>query len=217
METDIEQLKEKYITACRILLNEGLLEAAFSVSCRVGKDRIMINPVTSPGLITRENILINSIDDQPEMGKVHPAIYKAREDVNAVVHAHPPYAIAFSTLEEAFVPVHHYGAIFHGKIKVYKSQGQVKTRERGREIAELLGEGRAILQRGHGTIVVGKSIEEAVLGTIYLEEAAKINFLAKKMGTPQYLSEELSEKIEGQVFKERSQKRSWDHYVSKLK
>jgi len=217
MQNSIEQARRKYVTACRILANEGLADAAFSVSCRIGSDRLLINPVTSPTLVTPENILLISIDEQPVMGKVHPEIYKVRKDVNAIVHAHPPHAIAFSTLEEEFVPVHHYGSIFHEQISVYKSQGQVKTKERGNEIAQLVGNGRAILQRGHGTLVMGKNIEEAVLGTIYLEEACKINFLAHKMGAPHYLSKEQSRHIAGQVFKERSILKAWDHYVSKLK
>ena len=218
MGKDIEQLKEKFVTACRILANEGLIEAAYSISCRFDQDQMMINDRISPLLLTQEDIISVPLDNPGDtIGKHHPAIYKAREDVQAVVHAHPPYAIALSTVEQEFVPVHHYGSIFHGKIRVFKSQGMVQTRGRARTIADLLGDGRAVLQRGHGTVVVGKDIEEAVLGTIYLEEAAKINYLAKDMGTPEYLSMELSNKITGQVFKERSLKKAWNHYAAKLK
>jgi L-fuculose-phosphate aldolase len=216
MQSHIDQLKETFVIACRILANEGLVEAAFNVSCRFDNDKMMINPVTSPTLVTKDNISTNSLDEQPVMGTVHPSIYKAREDVNAIVHVHPPYAIAFSTLGEEFIPVHHYGCPFHGKIKVYKSPGQVKTAERGDAIAKVLGDGRAVLQQGHGTIVVGKDLKEALLATIYLEEAMKINFLANQMGTPDYISRELSEKITGQILKQRSQDKAWNHYVDKL-
>jgi len=218
MGDNIDQLKAKLVTACRILANEGLIEAAYSLSCRFDRNRMLINDRVGPCLITREDIVSVPIDVPGDtIGKVHPAIYKAREDVNAIVHAHPPYAIALSTIEEEFVPVHHYGSIFHEKIMVYKNQGMVQTKDRGQAISDLLGAGRAILQRGHGTVVVGKDLTEALIGTIYLEEAAKINFLAKQMGTPEYLSMELSHKISGQIFKERSQKKAWDHYASKLK
>jgi L-fuculose-phosphate aldolase len=217
MEENIDQLKGEFVAACRILFNEGLAQAQFSLSCRLDNNRMLINDNISPSLVTRENILTSPIDGEVVTGNVHPAIYRAREDVNAIVHAHPLYAIVLSTIDEEFIPIHNYGVIFHGKIKVYKSHGQVKTRERAEEIAKLLGDGRAILQRGHGTVVVGRDLMEAVLGTIYLEEAAKIHFLAKQMGTPQYISMELSAEITEQVFKERPKKRAWDHYVSKLK
>ena len=64
---------------------------------------------------------------------------------------------------------------------------------------------------------VGKSLEEAVLTTIYLEEAAKIHFMTKIMGKPYYFTKEEAEKTAGQVFKGRSVKKAWDHYVSKVK
>jgi len=217
MEQNLDQLKEKFVTACRILANEGLIEAAYSLSCRFNQDQMMINDRISPLLLNRENIVIVPIDAPGDtIGKHHPAIYKARTDVNAIVHAHPPYAIAIGTVKEEFVPVHHYGAIFHGTIKVFKSQGMVQTRDRAQTIADLLGSGRAILQRGHGTVVVGKDLKEAVLGTIYLEEAAKINFLAEELGEPHYFTTELSEKISVQVFKERSLNKAWEHYAAKL-
>ena len=63
---------------------------------------------------------------------------------------------------------------------------------------------------------MGKDLKEAILGTIYLEEAAKINFLASELGEPAYFSPELSEKISGQVFKERSLNKAWDHYAAKV-
>ena len=217
MENKVDELKAKLVNACRILVNEGLTQGAYCISCRLDHKRLLMNANISPCLINTENILIQPLDEKPEEGKAHPAIYKAREDVNAIVHAHPTYAIALGTVQEEIIPIHHYGVIFHGKIKVYKSQGQVKTTQRAEEIAELLGDGRAILQRGHGTLVVGKDLEEAVLGTLFLEETAKIQFLAKLMGTPEYISTDLSAKITTQILNEKSKKRMWDHYVAKLK
>jgi ribulose-5-phosphate 4-epimerase/fuculose-1-phosphate aldolase len=216
MEDKTNELKDKFIIACRILMNEGLIEAQYNISCRLDKKRMLANENVGPAFITHKNIKTVSLDEDVTGGNVHPAIYRAREDVNAIVHAHPIHAIALSTVEEEFRPVHNYGVLFHGKIKVYKSHGQVKTKERAQAIAELLGDGIAVLQRGHGTVVVGKSIEEAVLATIYLEEAAKVYFLTKVMGVPQYIPNELSEKITKEIFNERSNKKAWDHYASKV-
>ena len=217
MENKINQQKDKIITACRILVNEGLTEGTFSLSCRADNNLILVNGKISPSLISRETILTYTLGEKPVGGKAHAAIYKAREDVNAIVHAHPPHAIALSTVEEKIIPIHNYGVIFHNKLKIYKSHGQVKTAERGEAIADLLGDGRAILQKGHGTLVVGKDLEEAILATIFLEEAARIQILAKIAGTPDAIPSELTDKITDQVLNEGSQKRVWDHYVAKLR
>lgn len=215
MSTELDRLKDTFVTTCRILAKEGLAEAAFNVSCRYQDNKILIIPVTSPTLVTRDNIKIISMDDEPDVGKVHPSIYQARDDVNAVVHGHPPHAIAFSTIGEEFLPVHHYGCPFYG-LPVYQSPGQVADAERSRQVVEVLGDGPAVLQQGHGVIVVGKDLREALLLTIYLEEAMKINLLAKQMGTPEYIPRELAKKITGQFMNPRSQKKAWDHYVDKL-
>jgi L-fuculose-phosphate aldolase len=213
----MEQLKDQFITACRILENENLATAFFSLSCRIDACRILINSNRGHTLLTEEHILIQSLDDQPQSGTAHHAIYHARSDVNAIVHAHPSYAIALSTVIDKFLPVHHYGTIFHGKINVFEGIGQVKTGSRARQILECLGNGQAILQRGHGTLVVGKTLAEAVLATLYLEESAKIYFLAQTMGRPQPIPKNMSQRISQEIFKERSNQKAWDFYVSRLK
>ena len=217
-QADIDELKEIFLTACRILAVEGLADAAFNISCRFDGNRMMINPVTSPTLVTKENIRIHTLDEMPAMGQLHPALYKARPDIGGVVHVHPFYCIAFSTLGRQYRPVHHYGSPFHGdRLAVHRSPGQVKTKARGEEIAVCLGQGRAVLQQGHGATVVGKDLQEALLGAIYLEEAMRMDYVAHRMGKPEYLSKDLAETIVGQIYKQRSQDKAWNHYVDKVR
>lgn len=212
---DLSQNRRDLVAACRILVSEGLSEAAFNVSCRLDADTWMTIPVSSPTLVTEENLVISDIDGGFEGWKAHPAIYRARPDVGGIVHVHPPYVVAFSTLQEEFVPVHHYGAPFHGRIATYTSPGQTKNEDRAAEMARQLGQNRALMQRGHGVITVGKDLKEAVLLSLFLEEAVKTNLLAQQMGTPQPLTLEQSETITPQILKQRSQDKLWDHCVSK--
>jgi ribulose-5-phosphate 4-epimerase/fuculose-1-phosphate aldolase len=214
---DLAQLKENFVTACRILLNEGVSEAAFNVSCRLPGGMMMATPVTSPTLVTVDNIDIFPIAQRGASFKAHPAIYEVRPDVNAIVHVHPPYTVAFSTLNEEFRPIHHYGTPFHGKLSVFRSPGQTGSDDRADEIAQQLGNNRVILQQGHGSIAVGKDLKEALLLTLYIEEACKTLAIARQMGTPEYLSLEDSEKISKQILKQRSQDKGWAHYVDKLR
>lgn len=213
---DLETLKDDFVTACRILAHEGCTEAAFNVSVRISGHRMMAIPITSPNLVTRDNLKIWSLNEAIDDWKAHPAIYEARPDVNAIVHVHPPYAVAFSTLNEEFVPIHHYGAPFHGKLAMYRSPGQTGTVDRAKDIARQLGDNRVILHQGHGSTMVGADLREAVLLTVYLEESLKILTIARQMGKPETLPLELSQKITGQILKPRSQAKAWAHYAAKL-
>lgn len=213
-----EELKEALVTACHILVNEGVAEAAFNVSCRLPGGRVMAHPILSPTRVTVENIEIHQPGTVLKDYKAHPAIYAARPDVGAIVHTHPPYAIAFGTLGEEFRPIHHYGTPFHGKIATYDSPGQTKSDDRAGDIARALGPGCALLQQGHGTIVVGKDLKEALLLTLYLEESFKILAITRQMGgKPKEFSLHESEMISQQILKQRSQDKAWLHYADKLR
>lgn len=217
LQMDLEELKRDFVLACRILAHEGVSEGAFNVSVRTGADEMMAIPVTSPTLVTTDNLETYQISGGSKNWKAHPAIYEERPDVNAIIHCHPPHVTAFSTVKEEFVPVHHYGAPFHGKLAKYQSPGQTKSADRARELARQLGDNRAIMQQGHGVIVVGKDLHEVLILTLFLEEACWMAMTAKQMGTPNYLSLEHSEKITPQILKQRSQDKAWDHYVNKLR
>jgi ribulose-5-phosphate 4-epimerase/fuculose-1-phosphate aldolase len=214
---DIDQMKRDFVAACRILVAEGVSEAAFNISARVDADTWMTMPVTSPTLVTVDNIEIHRISEPAQNWKAHPAVYRERPDAGGIVHVHPPHVVAFSTLGEEFVPVHHYGAPFHGLLTTYESPGQTKSDDRAAELARQLGQNRAILQRGHGIVMVGKDLREAVLLVLFLEEAVRMNMVAKQMGKPKFLTPEQSAKITPQILKQRSQDKAWDHYVNKTK
>lgn len=217
VQPDIDRMKRDFVAACRILVSEGVSEAAFNISARVDAETWMTMPVTSPTLVTVDNIEIHPIAGSAKNWKAHPAVYRERPDAGGVVHVHPPHVVAFSTLGEDFVPVHHYGAPFHGRLTTYESPGQTKSDDRAGELARQLGQNRAILQRGHGIVMVGKDLKEAVLLVLFLEEAIKMNMVAKQMGKPKWLTREQSEKIAPQILKQRSQDKAWDHYVAKTK
>ena len=213
-----DELREALVTACHILSNEGVTEAAFNVSCRLPGGRIMAHPILGPTRVTVDNIEIHQPGAVLKDYKAHPAIYAARPDVGAIVHTHPPYTIAFGTLGEDFKPIHHYGTPFHGKIATYDSPGQTKSEDRAGDIARALGTGCALLQQGHGAITVGKDLKEAVLMTLYLEESFKILAITRQMGgKPKEFSLQESEMISQQILKQRSQDKAWLHYADKAR
>jgi ribulose-5-phosphate 4-epimerase/fuculose-1-phosphate aldolase len=63
-------------------------------------------------------------------------------------------------------------------LPIYPHMKTVQSDEEGMEVAGLLGQGRAMLLRGHGAVTVGHSLSESVLGMAQLEEQARMNYLA---------------------------------------
>ncbi|MBT3793111.1 MAG: class II aldolase/adducin family protein [Rhodospirillales bacterium] len=216
LEIDFDDLKRDFVHACRILEHVGVAQQAFNVSVRLDDEKMMAIPVTSPNLVTTDNLVTSVIKEGSPNWKAHPAIYEVCPDVGAIIHCHPPHVTAFSATSEEFVPAHHYGAPFHGKIARYTVPGQTKSESRARDMAAQLKGNRAILQQGHGVIVVGKDLHEALILTIFLEEACWTNLVARQMGQVNYLSLEESEKITPQILKQRSQDKAWNHFVERL-
>lgn len=204
-------------TACRVLLAEGVSEAAFNVSCRLPGSRYLTNPVTSPSLVRADALEVHDISAMSGPWKAHPAIYELRPDVNAIVHVHAPHSIAFGALRQECRPIHHYGAPFFGKLPIDDQPGQTGGAEGARRIARVLGDSPGLLQQGHGVITVGADLIEAVLLALYLEEACKIFSISCQMGQPHFLTREQAEKLTKQIMKPRSQNKAWAHYVDKLR
>ena len=138
--------------------------------------------------ITMENILTIDLDGRVTAGPsrrhsevfIHSEIFRARPDVNAVIHTHPTHTIALSATGRAIRPLSQGGALFVGNLPVYADTiDLIRTPEQGRGVATALGDARAVLLRNHGLAMTGRSVEEAVICCIMLEEAAKVQLLAE--------------------------------------
>ena len=111
--------------------------------------------------------------------KIHSCIYRARPDVVSVVHVHPRYTILMSIMTGVLHPMCQEGAqLVRRPLPIYPHMKTVQSDAEGTEVATLLGEGRAVLMRGHGAVTAGHSLSEAVLGMAQLEEQARMNYLA---------------------------------------
>ena len=143
--------------------------------------------------ITMRNILTIDLDGKVVAGSarrhsevyIHSEIFRARPDVNCVIHTHPPYSIAFSATGRPMKAYSQPGALFYEALGFYTDTiNLIRTAELGAGVARALGPHRAVLLKNHGVVVTGKSIEEAVIGTIMLENAAMIQLAAEAAGDP---------------------------------
>jgi L-fuculose-phosphate aldolase len=75
--------------------------------------------------------------------------------------------------------------MFAGEVGVYTDTiTLIRSHAMGAGVAKALDRGRAVLLKNHGIVMTGKTIEEAVIGTIMLENAATIQLLTEAAGDP---------------------------------
>ncbi len=106
---------------------------------------------------------------------VHRAIYQETPH-NAILHAHPPHAVALSLSREKIVPVDSEGMLLCPVIPVVA--GAPGSQELGDRLAEALRNRKIVIARGHGTFAAGKDLEEAYLVTSAAEHACRILYLS---------------------------------------
>ena len=112
---------------------------------------------------------------------VHLAIYRATS-TQAILHAHPPSAVALSLIEEAIVPADSEGGHILGTVPVIAAANVVASQEVADRASSLLRAHRAVVVKGHGSFAVAGNLEEALGITTTLEASAKILLLAKGAG-----------------------------------
>jgi ribulose-5-phosphate 4-epimerase/fuculose-1-phosphate aldolase len=209
-------LKDDFITALRIIYGEGLSDAFAHLSMRSNDgNEMMFMPSKSPALVTADELFFVDFDKPVPQSSLHQAIYKARPDVNAVFHFHSSAVILLSVVGQTVRPMHNYSAIFYEGVPLYAGTGQVESPARASEMAKLLGNSKALMLRGHGAVVVGQSIREVCMLALFLEESARLQTEATKLGTPMFMERDEAEKIAKRTFKPTSVERAWDHFAAK--
>ena len=137
---------------------------------------------------------IGTSDKLPGELPIHLEVYKARTDVNAVAHFHTHNATSFSMSEHNLEPTYFMASIFNDGIPIHPDSRLIMTKERGRAMAQTLGDCRGMLLRAHGIVVTGADIEEMTAGVYFMEDNAKRTSIAASMGEYEVLGkEEMSE------------------------
>jgi len=141
--------------------------------------------------ITPQNILTIDLDGNVVAGTarrhsevfIHSEIFRARSDVNCVIHTHPTYSIALSSTGRPLKCYSQPGALFYEALGTYSDTiNLIRTPAMGEGVARALGAGRGVLLKNHGVVVTGATIAEAVIGTIMLENGAMVQLLAEAAG-----------------------------------
>jgi HCOMODA/2-hydroxy-3-carboxy-muconic semialdehyde decarboxylase len=199
-------LVDDLVAANRTLARLGVLDAFGHVSTRDPRNphRYLISRSIAPESVKAADILVLDLDseivDPKDEGKplyrerfIHGEIYKARPDVNAVVHSHSPTVVPFTVTRARLRPLlHNAGFLGLGVplFEIRKSVGDgtdlmILTPNLGKDLAKKLGPDAAVvLMRGHGDSVVAPSLPNAVFRAYYTEINARQQLQAITIGGP---------------------------------
>lgn len=202
-------LLDDLVTANRILADQGVVDGFGHVSVRHDKDpnRFLLSRSMAPALVTAADIMEFDLDGVPvdPQGRspylerfIHGEILRARPDVRSVVHNHSPGVIPFGVAGAALRPVYHLSGFLGGGVPVFEIRDTagpatdmlVRNPGLGRALAKTLGQRPVALMRGHGAVVVGASVRQAVFRTVYTEVNARLQAEAQRLGPVVFLSDE---------------------------
>src|SRR3954454_19516745 len=179
------------VAASRILALYGVLDAWGHVSMRHpnNPDRYLMSCARAAGLVTAGDIMEFDINSDPVDPKgrrmfleryIHGEAFRARPDVNAVVHSHSPTVIPFTVTDEPLRAVSHIASFLAKGCPCFEirdvglTQGLLVTNNKqGAALAKVLGNRPVALMRGHGNLVVASDIPRAVHRALYTEVNAQ--------------------------------------------
>lgn len=186
---------EALVYGCKVLAADGqgdLIWGHLTARDPENPSRLYMKPAAM-GLdeIEGEDLIQIDLDGKKVSGErevhievfIHTEIMKRRPEVQCVVHTHAPWAVAFGSLNQQLVPVSHEGSLFSDGLPIFNQfTDLVMTPERGRAVAESLGDHNAILLQNHGLVTAGRNIAEAVMTAVFLEKACRMQMLTLAAG-----------------------------------
>lgn len=226
------------ISANHILARENIVDSFGHVSVRHPDNpaRFLMTQARSPEQVSADDVMELDLDgkplngdDRPTYGErfIHAEIYRARPDVNAVVHNHSPTLIPFGVTKVPLRPVVNTAAFLAQGAPVFDPREEfgptnllVTDAARGRALASALGDRPLALMRGHGVVIVAGDVRRAVLRAVYAEMNAELLLQTLSMNTPiTYMTPE-----EGAVMERyydgsgpmRGTNRFWDNLKARL-
>jgi ribulose-5-phosphate 4-epimerase/fuculose-1-phosphate aldolase len=218
------------VTANHILAHEGVVDAFGHVSARHPEhpDRYLLSCSRSPALVSADDLMEFDLASQvvgpdsrsPYLERfIHGAIYAARPDVHAIVHSHAHELIPFGVTATPIRPLIHVAGAIGATVPIWDIADRygdtsllVTNADVARDLASTLGPNTAALMRGHGAVVTGSSVRNAVLTAIYLNVNASLDLQARALGKVKYLSQGETRKTVAALLGEAPAARAWEYF-----
>ncbi len=209
--SDLQQLRIDLAAAFRLAVEFGWHESVgnhFSAAVSADGKRFLMNPKWRHfGSMRASDLLLLDADDPDVMCRpeapdasawtIHGTIHRERPAVRVLLHCHPPYSTALSTLKDpSMKPLDNNTARFFGNLAVDLGFGGIADEaEEGARLARALGNHKTLMMGNHGVTCTGSTVAEAFEDLYFFERAAKTLMLAYSTGQPlNVLSDEIARK-----------------------
>ena len=233
---NLDTLIQDLVIANRILAREEVVDAYGHVSVRHpdNPNRFLIARSLAPELVGPEDIVELDLDGQPVRDEdrslylerfIHAAIFAARPDVMAVVHAHAEDTLPFGIAQGTKLrPVIHLGSFIGAEVPVWDIAGKfgdtsllVTNMDQANDLAQCLAGNRVALMRGHGFAAAARSLIEVVRLAVYLPRNARALMRAKQLGGEiKYLSQgEIEAHNRGYSPHSAATWRAWEYWANR--
>jgi L-fuculose-phosphate aldolase len=187
------EIVERCLEMNRNGINQGM---SGNISARCS-DGLLVTPSSVPYERLRPEMIVRMDFEGAWEGDLRPSsewrfhldILRHREDVNAVVHAHPPHATAVSILARDIPPVHYMVAVAGGRDIRCARYATVGTQSLSDSALEALEGRQACLLANHGMIACGFNLGHAMWLAVEVETIARQYLLALQGGEPRRLTD----------------------------
>ena len=197
----MKDARAQIIQVCQRLYQKNMLAAADgNVSFRISDDEILFTPSgVSKAYVQAEDIAVVKLDGTIVSGKpsserlMHLQVYQSCPLAKAVVHAHPPHAIAWSVAEPDLKELPNTCLL-----EVILAAGSIpmvpyarpSTQSMADVLTDFLPDRRLMILSRHGALSWGESLDEAAMGMERIEHSAQILYLAQSLKQLTHLPED---------------------------
>lgn len=226
------QLVADLVLANHILSNEGVLDAFGHVSARhPTSEGFLISHTRAPELVEADDLQLLDLRGRRVAGgerrsyeevAIHAAVYRGRADVGAVVHSHSPSVIPFGVTGVPMRPIYHMASVVGHEVPVWdiaerfgETDLLVREAAQGDDLVAALGTRTAVLMRGHGCVVTGADVRQAVFAAVYLERNAALLATALGLGNVRSLSDAETQRAAA-MLRGNAGERAWEYWVRRL-
>jgi len=223
------ELREQVAWACRILALHGHSDLTLGhVSARrpVGDSYYLKRKGLGLEEVTPDDVVGLDLNGGRIWGQgevhleapLHTEVYRARPDVGAVVHTHPPMTTALGATTAGLEFLNHDGVLFPDGIAAFEETPELITMPlQGEAVAKALGMRKAVLLRNHGVLVVGQDVPWAVYAALTLERAVQIQLIASSLGPLSPIPQAMVQRLHAEKYRNDFVRQYWDYLIRKVR
>ena len=149
---------------------------------------------------------------------LHTAVYRARPDVNAVIHTHPPYTTAFGATDAKLALINHDAVLFHDGLAYFDDTAELIMRpDQGDAVASALGAKPVVIMRGHGVLIAERSVQWAVYTALTLERVLRLQSIAQMLGELHPMSPEMAASVYPDKYRDEFVETYWRYLIRQVR